>query len=265
MFKSGERFVATGTPFSLLWQSEGAEIRYLDFVCEPVSRRLKQGKGEAAARLLEGIQVSAKRAASLTQRLLAFSRRQTLDLRPTDVNVLIDGLVDLINRSVGPAITVITHLEPDLGLSRIDPAQLESSLLNLAINSRDAMPEGRGAISITTQTIELDDLMAARADLPPGEYIAISVTDSGSGISPENIKRIFDPFFTTKPLGQGTGLGLSMVHGFVLQSGGQIDVHSQEGVGTTIRLLLPKFEGHLELLEGEARQSALSGQGSGEF
>ncbi|MFP3525941.1 ATP-binding protein, partial [Pantoea sp. SIMBA_072] len=102
-------------------------------------------------------------------------------------------------------------------------------------------------------------LMAARADLPAGEYIAISVTDSGRGISAENIKRIFDPFFTTKPLGQGTGLGLSMVHGFVLQSGGQIDVHSQEGVGTTVRLLLPKFEGQLELLEGEARQSALSG------
>lgn len=229
-----------------------------------LSRRLKQGKWEATERLLEGIQVSAKRAASLTQRLLAFSRRQTLDPRPTDINLLIDDLVDLINRSVGPAITVITQLEPELGLARIDPAQLESSLLNLAINSRDAMPEGRGAISITTQTIELDELMATRADLPAGEYIAISVTDSGSGISQENIKRIFDPFFTTKPLGQGTGLGLSMVHGFVLQSGGQVDVHSQEGVGTTIRLLLPKFEGQLELLElAEARQVALSDQGVG--
>ena len=229
-----------------------------------LSRRLKQGKWEATERLLEGIQVSAKRAASLTQRLLAFSRRQTLDPRPTDINLLIDDLVDLINRSVGPAITVITQLEPELGLARIDPAQLESSLLNLAINSRDAMPEGRGAISITTQTIELDELMATRADLPAGEYIAISVTDSGSGISLENIKRIFDPFFTTKPLGQGTGLGLSMVHGFVLQSGGQVDVHSQEGVGTTIRLLLPKFEGQLELLElAEARQRALSDQGVG--
>jgi K+-sensing histidine kinase KdpD len=151
---------------------------------------LKQGKWEATERLLEGIQVSAKRAASLTQRLLAFSRRQTLDPRPTDINLLIDDLVDLINRSVGPAITVITQLEPELGLARIDPAQLESSLLNLAINSRDAMPEGRGAISITTQTIELDELMARRADLPAGEYIAISVTDSGSGISQENIKRI---------------------------------------------------------------------------
>jgi len=229
-----------------------------------LSRRLKQGKWEATERLLEGIQVSAKRAASLTQRLLAFSRRQTLDPRPTDINLLIDDLVDLINRSVGPGITVITQLEPALGLARIDPAQLESSLLNLAINSRDAMPEGRGAISITTQTIELDELMATRADLPAGEYIAISVTDSGSGISQENIKRIFDPFFTTKPLGQGTGLGLSMVHGFVLQSGGQVDVHSQEGVGTTIRLLLPKFEGQLELLElAEARQVALSDQGVG--
>ncbi|MCQ1993507.1 MULTISPECIES: ATP-binding protein [Pseudomonas] len=196
-----------------------------------LSRRLKQGKWEGTERLLEGIQVSAKRAASLTQRLLAFSRRQTLDPHPTDINVLIGDLVDLINRSVGPAITVITQLEPNLGLARIDPAQLESSLLNLAINARDAMPEGRGAISITTQTIELNDLMATRADLPAGEYIAISVTDSGSGISQENIKRIFDPFFTTKPQGQGTGLGLSMVHGFVLQSGGcgfhaHLDTHS---------------------------------------
>ncbi|MGC9742821.1 PAS domain-containing protein [Pseudomonas capeferrum] len=211
-----------------------------------LSRRLKQGRADASERLLNGIQVSAKRAASLTQRLLAFSRRQTLDPRPTDVNVLIEDLGDLINRSVGPAITVITHLQPGIGLARIDPAQLESSLLNLAINSRDAMPNGIGAISISTDVIEFDDASALRADLIAGDYIVIAVADTGTGISQSNIKRIFDPFFTTKPLGQGTGLGLSMVHGFVRQSGGQVDVHSKEGVGTTIRLILPRFEGCLE-------------------
>lgn len=211
-----------------------------------LSRRLKQGRADASERLLNGIQVSAKRAASLTQRLLAFSRRQTLDPRPTDVNVLIEDLGDLINRSVGPAITVITHLQPGIGLARIDPAQLESSLLNLAINSRDAMPNGIGAISISTDVIEFDDASALRADLIAGDYIVIAVADTGTGISQSNIKRIFDPFFTTKPLGQGTGLGLSMVHGFVRQSGGQVDVHSKEGVGTTIRLILPHFEGCLE-------------------
>ncbi|NIE73673.1 PAS domain-containing protein [Pantoea sp. Ap-967] len=210
-----------------------------------LSRRLKQGKADSSERLLNGIQVSAKRAASLTQRLLAFSRRQTLDPRPTDINVLIAELVDLINRSVGPAITVITHLEPDTGLARIDPAQLESSLLNLAINSRDAMPDGNGAISISTHVVEFQGEAAVQVDLPAGEYIVISVADTGTGISAENLKRIFDPFFTTKPLGQGTGLGLSMVHGFVRQSGGQVDVHSKEGVGTTMRLILPRFDGQL--------------------
>ncbi|WPM28475.1 GAF domain-containing protein [Pseudomonas sp. P1B16] len=159
-----------------------------------LSRRLKQGRADASERLLNGIQVSAKRAASLTQRLLAFSRRQTLDPRPTDVNVLIEDLGDLINRSVGPAITVITHLQPGIGLARIDPAQLESSLLNLAINSRDAMPNGIGAISISTDVIEFDDASALRADLIAGDYIVIAVADTGTGISQSNIKRIFDPF-----------------------------------------------------------------------
>ncbi|WP_313294887.1 ATP-binding protein [Pseudomonas sp.] len=208
-----------------------------------LARRLGQGRTDNSERLLNGIQVSAKRAASLTQRLLAFSRRQTLDPRPTDINALVEDLVDLINRSVGPAISVITHLAPDTGLARIDPVQLESSLLNLAINSRDAMPGGNGAISITTQVVELAGAAALQADLPAGDYILISVADTGAGISAQDIKRIFDPFFTTKPLGQGTGLGLSMVHGFVRQSGGQIDVHSREGVGTTMRLFLPRHEG----------------------
>lgn len=211
-----------------------------------LSRRLKHESSDPNEKLLNGIRVSAKRAASLTQRLLAFSRRQTLDPRPTDINVLIADLVELINRSVGPAISVITDLAPDTGLARIDPAQLESSLLNLAINSRDAIPDASGVISITTSAVDLDGEAAQRADLPDGKYIVISVADTGAGISVENIKRIFDPFFTTKPLGQGTGLGLSMVHGFVRQSGGQVDVHSTEGVGTTMKLILPRFEGVLD-------------------
>ena len=209
---------------------------------ELLQRKLEQGQDKGRDRLINAIQVSAKRAAALTQRLLAFSRRQTLDPKPVLIHSLVEGMEELISRSVGPAIEVRILADGANGVAKIDAAQLESALLNLAINSRDAMPAG-GVITICSQVMDLDAFAASRLDLLPGEYMAVTVSDTGMGIAASDIKRIFDPFFTTKPLGQGTGLGLSMVHGFVRQSGGQVEVVSEEGQGTRIRLLLPRFHG----------------------
>ena len=209
---------------------------------ELLERKLKQDNPAGVEKLIGAIHVSAKRAAALTQRLLAFSRRQTLDPKPTAINQLVEGMEELISRAVGPAIGVLITTDSAAGVAKIDAAQLESSLLNLAINSRDAMPNG-GLITITTEVIELDAFAASRTELPAGDYVAVTVSDTGLGIAAVDIKRIFDPFFTTKPIGQGTGLGLSMVHGFVRQSGGQVEVISEEGVGTRFRLLLPRYHG----------------------
>ena len=208
---------------------------------ELLERRLQKQTISGHDKLIAAIQLSAKRAAALTQRLLAFSRRQTLDPKPVIVSHLVEGMEELIRRAVGPAIAVQIIAQDTPALARLDAAQLESSLLNLAINARDAMPQG-GRITIFTETIKLDAFAASRMDLPIGEYLALTVSDTGSGIAAAHLKLIFDPFFTTKPIGQGTGLGLSMVHGFVRQSGGQVEVISQEGEGTSFRLLLPRFE-----------------------
>jgi PAS domain S-box-containing protein len=196
-------------------------------------------------RYVHGAQSSARRAAALTQRLLAFSRRQTLDPKPTDINKLIYGLEDMIRRTVGPAVEVEVVGQVRLWTTRVDSAQLENALLNLVINARDAMPEG-GRITIETGNNWLDDRGARERDLIPGQYLSICVTDTGTGISAEIVDRIFDPFFTTKPLGGGTGLGLSMVHGFVRQSGGEVRVHSEVGKGTTMCLYLPRYLGSVE-------------------
>lgn len=222
---------------------------------ELLERKLGQQAGpEILHKLTDAIQVAAKRAAALTQRLLAFSRRQTLDPKPTAVNQLVEGMEDLISRAVGPSIGVQISTAPSCGVTRIDAVQLESSLLNLAINARDAMPHG-GVISIGTEKIELDAFAASRLDLPAGDYVAVTVADTGTGIAAADIKRIFDPFFTTKPIGQGTGLGLSMVHGFVRQSGGQVEVISQEGEGSCFRLLLPSFDGSAPAPRAPERQA----------
>ncbi|WP_263263872.1 ATP-binding protein [Pseudomonas sp. RIT-PI-S] len=209
---------------------------------EIVEQRLASGRTDGLERFFKGAQTSALRAAALTQRLLAFSRRQTLAPRPTDVNKLVIGMEELIRRTVGPAIEVEVAGADALWPACIDAAQLESALLNLAINARDAMPSG-GRITLQTSNLWLDAASAPTYDLPPGQYLRIAVTDTGSGIAENIIERIFDPFFTTKPIGQGTGLGLSMVHGFVRQSGGQVRVHSQVGIGTTINLYLPRHTG----------------------
>ncbi len=228
---------------------------------EMIDRHLRGNTVNRIERYIDGAQDSVRRAASLTQRLLAFSRRQTLDPKPTDVNRLVSGLEELIRRTVGPSITLEIAAASDLWLTRVDPAQLESALLNLAINARDAMPDG-GRIRIETANHHCDEAIAARRDLETGDYLAICVADQGSGMSPDVVARAFDPFFTTKPIGKGTGLGLSMVHGFVRQSGGQVSIDSVVGAGTTISLYLPRFEGAIDAADGEGpRESIESGHG----
>ena len=167
---------------------------------------------------------------------------------------------DLIRRTVGPAIKVEVVGAGGLWPARVDAAQLESALLNLAINARDAMPQG-GRLTIETANKWLDDRGARSRDLAPGQYLSICVTDSGTGIPKDVVDRIFDPFFTTKPIGQGTGLGLSMIHGFVRQSGGQVRVYTEEGQGTTMCLYLPRYVGELE--EDEVPTTAIPDDGDG--
>lgn len=207
-----------------------------------MSRRLAQGRLDDIEKYIAAAQGAAKRAASLTHRLLAFSRRQTLDPRPTDVNALVAGLLELIEHAVGPGIAVETAGSRDLWTTLVDPSQLESSLLNLCINARDAMPDG-GRIRIETSNTLFSAVESQALEILPGEYLCLCVTDTGTGMTPEIVAKAFDPFFTTKPIGQGTGLGLSMIYGFAQQSGGQVRIHSQVGEGTTICLYLPRHNG----------------------
>ena len=209
---------------------------------ELLEMRLRQGRTSEIHRYVGAAQGASKRAAALTHRLLAFSRRQTLDPKPTDVNRLVMDMEELIRRTVGPQITLEVVTAVGLWSALIDASQLESALLNLCINARDAMPEG-GRITIETANKWLDDHAAKERDLPPGQYLSLCVTDTGSGMTPDVIARAFDPFFTTKPIGQGTGLGLSMVYGFVRQSGGQVRIYSEVGCGTTMCLYLPRHYG----------------------
>lgn len=227
-----------------------------------IERRLADGKS-GVDRYISSGQDAVRRAASLTQRLLAFSRRQTLDPVPTDVNKLIVGMEELIRRSVGPTVDIEVVGAVSLWATRVDQPQLESALLNLCINARDAMAPNGGRIIIETANKWLDDRVARERDLKSGQYISLCVTDTGAGMDAETIARAFDPFFTTKPLGQGTGLGLSMVYGFVRQSGGQVRIYSEVGKGTTMCLYLPRYAGEVEdepFREIDALQQAAVGE-----
>ena len=206
---------------------------------ELLQARLGQGRVNDIDRYVTAAQGAAKRAAALTHRLLAFSRRQTLDPRPTDLNRLVMGMEELIRRTVGPEIALEVVAAGGLWPTLIDASQLENALLNLCINARDAMPGG-GRLTIETANRWLDEHGAGERDLEPGQYVSLCVTDTGAGMTAEVIERAFDPFFTTKPIGQGTGLGLSMVYGFVRQSGGQVRNYSEVGQGTTMCLYLPR-------------------------
>ena len=222
---------------------------------ELLQTRVAQGRLRDVDRYVNAAQAAAKRAAALTQRLLAFSRRQTLDPKTTDVNRLVGGMDDLVRRTVGPEIAVEFVTAAGLWNTLIDPSQLENALLNLCINARDAMAGG-GKLTVETGNCWLDERAAGERELPPGQYVTLCVSDDGAGMPPDIVDRVFEPFFTTKPLGQGTGLGLSMIYGFVRQSGGQIRIHSEPGRGTTVRLYLPRHRGDVDEADGPAALSA---------
>ncbi len=211
------------------------------------------GKESPSLRYVEMGQTATKRAAALTHRLLAFSRQQALAPKVVRVNQLIGGFEELIRRSIGPQVT----LEVVAGISvwpvLVDPSQLENALLNLCINSRDAMPDG-GRLVVETANRSLDERTASSEQMLPGQYVSISVSDDGTGMPPEVLARAFDPFYTTKPLGVGTGLGLSMVYGFARQSGGQARIYSEVGGGTTVCVYLPRYVGDIPA-ELEAAQT----------
>ncbi len=209
---------------------------------ELMQTRISQGRTAEIGRYVATAVLSAERAAALTHRLLAFSRRQTLSPKPTDVGALIDGMAELIHGTVGPAIRVDRQHKADLWTVLCDPHQLESALLNLVINARDAMPDG-GSLTVRAENGTGDAAFAR--DLPDvdlGQFAVLSVSDTGSGMKAEVVARVFDPFFTTKPIGEGTGLGLSMVYGFVKQSAGHVRITSAPGLGTTVRLYLPRSQ-----------------------
>jgi nitrogen-specific signal transduction histidine kinase/CheY-like chemotaxis protein len=202
------------------------------------------GSPEAEGRLRRAIgnaMRGAQRAATLTERLLAFSRQQPLEPKPVDVNKLLIGLSDLLGRSLGEHIDIETVGAGGLWRVEVDPVQLEATILNLALNARDAMPDG-GKLTIETHNAHLDEHYSLRhAEVRPGQYVQVAITDTGNGMTEEVVTRAFEPFFTTKRVGQGTGLGLSQVYGFVKQSGGHVKIYSEIGHGTTIKIYLPRL------------------------
>jgi signal transduction histidine kinase/PAS domain-containing protein len=224
---------------------------------EIMQSRVRQGRVNDVERYMTAAQGAVKRAAALTHRLLAFSRRQTLEPKPTDVNQLVADMQDIIQRTVGPTIAFefvgLSGLWPTL----VDHSQLENSLLNLCLNARDAMPNG-GQIIVETANKWLDARAARQHDMPEGQFMSLSVTDTGVGMPPDVAARAFEPFFTTKPTGEGTGLGLSMVYGFARQSGGQVRIYSEVGEGTTVCIYLPRFYGELARDDEPAKAANMS-------
>ncbi len=198
-------------------------------------KRLTTGRYDECERYVEAVVSAANRAAALTQRLLAFSRQQTLDLQAIDAAQHIVSLGELLKRTIGPSIELVTNLDADLWPASTDANQFESALLNLAINARDAMPKG-GRLTIRGENVAVD----SDGELAAGDYVKISISDNGSGMDAQTLAKAIDPFFTTKPIGQGTGLGLSMVYGFMSQTGGHLDIHSEVCEGTVVSLFLPR-------------------------
>ncbi|WP_456020958.1 ATP-binding protein [Pseudomonas protegens] len=210
---------------------------------ELLRRRLARGRLDDLDSLIDLGVTSANRAASLTHRLLAFSRRQSLDSKAVQMNTLVLSMGELLQRSLNESIQLDMRLNDKLWVAEADPNQLESALLNLVINARDAMPDGGKLVVETSNQVLTREFTEAYSNLEPGDYVMLSVTDNGSGMPQSVINRAFDPFFTTKPIGQGTGLGLSMIYGFSKQSKGHVSIDSEIDEGTTVRLYLPRFRG----------------------
>ncbi|RON51438.1 hybrid sensor histidine kinase/response regulator [Pseudomonas frederiksbergensis] len=214
---------------------------------ELLRRRLARGRTEDLDSLIDLGVTSANRAAGLTHRLLAFSRRQSLDSKPVVMNTLVTSMGELLERSINESIQLDMQLSEQLWVAEADPNQLESALLNLVLNARDAMPDG-GKLVVKTFNQHLDTgFTEAHGNLEPGDYVVLSVTDTGCGMPQSTINRAFDPFFTTKPIGQGTGLGLSMIYGFSKQSRGHVTIQSEVDNGTTVNVYLPRYSGNLVL------------------
>ena len=222
-----------------------------------VQKRIAEGRIGDVERFLNGALDSANRAAALTHRLLAFSRRQPVDPRPVEIGDLIATVEELLRRSIGESIDLRVEGDENLWLVRCDGNQLENALLNLAINARDAMPDG-GVLTIAMRNATFDGAQARSRDLPPGDYVVLRIIDTGVGMPPEVRARAFDPFYTTKPIGKGTGLGLSMIYGFVRQSDGAVRIESEVGQGTTIEISLPRYLG------GDARAKEEEEQATGD-
>jgi PAS domain S-box-containing protein len=220
-----------------------------------VGRRLA-GAEPRIQRYLDAASDAARRGALLTQRLLAFSRQQPLQPEPLEINRLVSGMSDLLRHSIGAEVRLETVLAGGVWRTHADPNQLENVILNLAVNARDAMPDG-GRLTIETQNAHLDErYCASHPGLTPGHYVMIAVSDTGDGMSPEVVEKAFDPFFTTKAVGKGTGLGLSQVYGFVKQSGGHVKIYSEPGQGTTIKIYLPRLTGALAQDDPEPADAA---------
>ncbi|MHB8476762.1 MAG: ATP-binding protein [Steroidobacteraceae bacterium] len=210
---------------------------------ETIRRILPQEYGRLHRAAEQGMN-GARRASALTQRLLAFSRRQPLDPKPIDVNVLVGGMSELLHSTLGETVSVETVRAAGLWRIEADPNELEAAILNLAVNARDAMPEG-GRLTIETTNAHIDEGYAlTHAEVIPGQYVGISISDTGTGMNANTVAQAFEPFFTTKPVGKGTGLGLSQVYGFVKQSGGHVKIYSEVGQGTTVKIYLPRLTGH---------------------
>lgn len=221
--------------------------------------RRKLGNGESdVERFLDGAVEGAQRAAKLTQRLLAFSRQQPLSPEVLNVNKMISGMSELLDRALGETIKLEAVLAAGLWQVRADVAQLESAVLNLAVNARDAMPNG-GKLTIETVNASIDEKYAHNYSLAPGQFVQIAVTDTGMGMGPDVVSKAFDPFFTTKDVGKGTGLGLSQVYGYVRQSGGHVKIYSEPDVGTTVKIYLPRHRGEAAAAAAEAEPARAAG------
>ncbi|HEX7741433.1 MAG TPA: ATP-binding protein, partial [Sphingobium sp.] len=215
-------------------------------------RRLPSDIDLRISRGMENAAEGAQRAAQLTARLLAFARQQALDPQPTDVNKLVGGISEMLRRTLGEQVRIETVLAGGLWPANIDASQLEAAIINLCVNARDAMPEG-GRLTLETSNAHLDDAYVAQnQDVAPGQYVMVSVADTGTGMPPATVERAFDPFFTTKGVGKGTGLGLSQVFGFTKQSRGHVKIYSEPGQGSVIKLYLPRHYGTTVGVEQQA-------------